>query len=293
MGITGAGKSSFINYLLRYLGSEKRVLVGEDLVSCTSQVESIIIEGQTNHWKRIKGHRIVIVDTPGFEDTYVGDFVILQRIARWLEESYRKKMVVGGVIYMHDLSQDHISVTTRRNLALFNELCGDWAFDKVVLVTSKWSRAFERSFDKREEEMKNKGWKTMLDGGARVERLVAGGEDASAWGVIRSILDRVEKRAIEQYKSEALQIQRELVTYRKFLPETRAARELRTQFKQMLEAQAQMLALEADAVARNPEAQAKLQEQEAKVKKMAKQIENLKVSLPKRLTRWLKVVVGA
>ncbi|KAJ2936283.1 hypothetical protein H1R20_g811, partial [Candolleomyces eurysporus] len=274
MGATGAGKSSFINSLLRRLGSTKCVVVGEELVSCTSQLESIIIEGQTNNWKRIKGHRIVIVDTPGFDDTYVGDFVILQRIAKWLEESYRKK-------------------NARRNLEMFNHLCGDSALDKVILVTSKWGRAYGRNFAKRQEELEKNHWKTMLAGGARVEQLKAGEEDESAWGVIHSILGMVEKRAIEQSKSEALQIQRELVTRRKFLPQTQAARELRTQLQQMLEAQTQMLALEADAVAGNPEAQAQLQEQEAKVKKMAEQIEKLKVSMPKRLARWLKLVMGA
>ncbi|RXW17097.1 hypothetical protein EST38_g8749 [Candolleomyces aberdarensis] len=293
MGATGAGKSSFINSLLHYLKLDKSVVVGEELVSCTSQLESIIIEGQTNHWKRIKGHRIVVVDTPGFDDTYVGDFVILQRIARWLEESYRKRMVLGGVIYLHDISQDRFSGTARRNLEMFNHLCGDSALDKVVLVTSKWGRAFGRNFEKREGELTTNHWKTMLEGHARVERLVAGEEDASAWGVVRSILDRVETRAIQQSRSEALQIQKELVNRRKFLPQTHAARELRTQLQQMLEAQTQMLALEADAVAGNAEAQAQLQEQEAKVKKMAEQIENLKVSMPKRLARWLKLVMGA
>ncbi|KAJ2932710.1 hypothetical protein H1R20_g4379, partial [Candolleomyces eurysporus] len=87
MGATGAGKSSFINALLDYFGIVKRFEVGSALASCTSDLESVVIEGQTNNWKRIRGHRIVIVDTPGFDDTYAGDFEILQRIARWLEES--------------------------------------------------------------------------------------------------------------------------------------------------------------------------------------------------------------
>ncbi|RXW19818.1 hypothetical protein EST38_g6042 [Candolleomyces aberdarensis] len=292
MGATGAGKSSFINDLLRHLGMSRLFKVGDDLVSCTSQLESVIIEGQTNNRKRIKGYRIVIVDTPGFDDTYAGDFEILQRIARWLEESYRKKTVLGGVIYLHDISQDRFSGTARRNLEMFNHLCGDPALEKVVLVTSKWGRAFERDFDKREGELKGKHWKTMMDGGARVERLVSGEEQASAWGIVRSILDRVETREIHQVRSEGLQIQRELVTRQKFLPQTHAARELRAQLEKMIEAQTQMLASEADAVAGNEEAKTQLQEQEAKVRQIAQQIENLKVSLPKRLARWIKLVMG-
>ncbi|KAJ2932714.1 hypothetical protein H1R20_g4381, partial [Candolleomyces eurysporus] len=87
MGTTGAGKSSFINSLLRQVGNRRRFEVGSALASCTNHLESVVIEGQTNNWKRIRGHRIVIVDTPGFDDTYTGDYETLQRIARWLEES--------------------------------------------------------------------------------------------------------------------------------------------------------------------------------------------------------------
>ncbi|KAJ2934636.1 hypothetical protein H1R20_g2462, partial [Candolleomyces eurysporus] len=292
MGASGAGKSSFINHLLDYLGSTReRVQVGEQLVSCTSQLESVIIDGLTHDWKRIKGHRIVLVDTPGFDDTYLGDFVILQRIASWLAESYRKKMVLGGVVYLHDISQDRFSGTARRNLEMFNQLCGDSVLDRVVLVTSKWGKVVGRNLEKREGELKSNHWNTMLLGGARVERLVAGREGESAWRIISSILDRVEGRMRDAIKFKGLEIQRELVKRHKFLPQTHAARELRNQLQQMLESQtSQMLVLEADALAGDAEAKAQLQEQETKVKKMAEQIENLKITFPKRFAR-LKMVI--
>ena len=136
----------------------------------------------------------------------------------------------------------------------------------------------------------------MMDGGARVERLVAGEEQASAWKIVHSILERVETRAIQQIGPEGLQIQRELVDQRKFLPQTHAARELRAQLEQMIEAETQMRALQVDAVAGNTEAMAQLEEQEARVRQMGQQMgqqtENLKVSFLKRLAQWIKLVVG-
>lgn len=36
----------------------------------------------------IEGRRVVIVDTPGFDDTYIDDSEILRRIAVWLATSY-------------------------------------------------------------------------------------------------------------------------------------------------------------------------------------------------------------
>ncbi|KAJ2920747.1 hypothetical protein H1R20_g16347, partial [Candolleomyces eurysporus] len=290
MGPTGAGKSSFINKFLSFLGDPARVKVGTDLVSCTKEPESIVFDGLTDHWKRIKGHRIVIVDTPGFDDTYVDDFEILKRISKWLEQSYRTNTVIGGVIYLHDISQEKFTGTARRNLAVFKRICGEPSLDKVILVTSKWGRAFGRNLETREEELKTKHWKIMLDGGARAERLGADHEEEDTWKIVRSILDKAEKRAIEQVKSEGLEIQKELVQRHKLVPQTQAGRELRHQLEDMLQAQTQMLEWEADAISGDADAKAQLEEAERKVQLMAQQIHNMKVSLPVRMSRWVKLL---
>ena len=104
MGKTGVGKSTvrmfranmfsahvfcrvqFINTLL----GEGRMCVGHSITSCTSTLEHVIIDGidDTRIWPaQLRGHRVVIVDTPGFDDTYDQDFEILRRIAVWLASS--------------------------------------------------------------------------------------------------------------------------------------------------------------------------------------------------------------
>ena len=60
------------------------MLVGHDIFSCTSKLQYAIID---NPPPRIKGHRVIIVDTPGFDDTYEDDVEILRRIAVWLASS--------------------------------------------------------------------------------------------------------------------------------------------------------------------------------------------------------------
>jgi hypothetical protein len=35
----------------------------------------------------LKGYRLVLLDTPGFDDTHKEDVEILERIAKWLEAS--------------------------------------------------------------------------------------------------------------------------------------------------------------------------------------------------------------
>ena len=54
--------------------------VGHDISSCTSTLQYAIVDDY-------KGHRVIIVDTPGFDDTYEDDVEILRRIAVWLASS--------------------------------------------------------------------------------------------------------------------------------------------------------------------------------------------------------------
>ena len=57
--------------------------VGHDLSSCTSALQYAVIDNPPP----LKDHRVIIVDTPGFDDTYEDDVEILRRIAVWLASS--------------------------------------------------------------------------------------------------------------------------------------------------------------------------------------------------------------
>ena len=57
--------------------------VGHDVSSCTSKLQYAIVDTPP----LLVGHRVIIVDTPGFDDTYVDDVEILRRISVWLASS--------------------------------------------------------------------------------------------------------------------------------------------------------------------------------------------------------------
>ena len=60
--------------------------VGHMLTSCTAHLEPVVVDpGQ--RFPSLKNYRVIIVDTPGFDDTFVGDVEILKRIATWLTTS--------------------------------------------------------------------------------------------------------------------------------------------------------------------------------------------------------------
>jgi len=60
--------------------------VGHQLSSCTPEVEPAVID-PSGRFPSLKNYRIVIVDTPGFDDTFVSDVEILRRITNWLTAS--------------------------------------------------------------------------------------------------------------------------------------------------------------------------------------------------------------
>lgn len=60
--------------------------VSDDLESCTNKVQCAVIDDIPSH-PRLQGRRLVIVDTPGFGDTYLDDTDILDQIAKWLASS--------------------------------------------------------------------------------------------------------------------------------------------------------------------------------------------------------------
>ena len=59
--------------------------VGHDtsISSCTSTIQYTIVDNPPLR----RGHRVIIVDTPSFDDSYEDDVEILLRIAVWLASS--------------------------------------------------------------------------------------------------------------------------------------------------------------------------------------------------------------
>jgi hypothetical protein len=75
---------SAIYQLINLLAGKNVVAVGHDLLSCTENITPITIPYPSGKNPR---RRLVILDTPGFDDTFEDDTVILEKIASWLDRS--------------------------------------------------------------------------------------------------------------------------------------------------------------------------------------------------------------
>ncbi|PPQ77619.1 hypothetical protein CVT25_011230 [Psilocybe cyanescens] len=213
MGPTGTGKSSFINLL-----SGSNLKVGRELESCTRDVE-------VSDTFLLDGHKINLIDTPGFDDTKLTDTNILNMIASYLVLTYSRGKRLAGVIYMHRILDNRLGGISARNFRLFRNLCGESSLCNVVIVTTMWDKIDEAIGEDRERELVTKEafFKPAVEKGCRVVR--HNNTIESAQKIIRSI--------IQNNLSVTLQIQEELGRGLD-ISETRAGMELcREVFEQM------------------------------------------------------------
>ncbi|KAI4219269.1 MAG: hypothetical protein L6R36_008437 [Xanthoria steineri] len=180
MGPTGVGKSTFISKL-----TATEMKIGHNLNSCTQEVKEVpCIVGN---------HHVILVDTPGFNDTNRSDTEILTAVADWMKGSYEADMRLSGIIYLHDISDTRMTNSGLLHLKMFRNLCGDHNLKNVILATTKWGVTPLQDARRREKDLTSdtRFWRPMIAAGAVVRRFENSPE--SATDLVKKILDKGQK----------------------------------------------------------------------------------------------------
>lgn len=96
---------------------------------------------------------VYLVDTPGFDDTTRSDTEVLREIAGWLNDSYKNRVLLQGIIYLHRIADVRMQGSAKKNLLMFKKLCGEDALKKVVLATTMWDKVPQRQAEEREKQL--------------------------------------------------------------------------------------------------------------------------------------------
>jgi len=137
---------------------------------------------------------VLLLDTPGFDDTTMTDTDVLRIISAYLVTMFVLRILffltwqyltgdlsplrnkqgarLVGVIYMQRISDFKVGGSARRDLRMFQELCGEEAYENVIVVTNMWGQVPEEDGEARELELKTKDifYKPILDRRGIMER---------------------------------------------------------------------------------------------------------------------------
>ena len=122
--------------------------------------------------------------------------------------------------------------TPLKNLRMFEELCGKNAFHNVILTTTMWDDVDEETGRVREEELKSRYWRLMLDRKSTTSRFM--GTRESALHLIEPLIDEANKKS-------SLLLQQEMVDLRNTLPETSAGVRLFSETERLVKERQEIL----------------------------------------------------
>jgi hypothetical protein len=123
--------------------------------------------------------------------------------------------MLSGLLFLHRISDNRMGQSPLRLLETFKNICGEDAFQNIVLVTTMWDEVAPEDGEAREQQLRDKYWKHMLTLGSRMERFRYTQESA------RHVISKFGPET-----SRPLLMQREMVDELKPLSETTAGRPL-------------------------------------------------------------------
>jgi len=135
-----------------------------------------------------------------------------------------KTFKLVGLIYVHRISDTRVGATAKRNLRMFQKLCGPHSMGNVVIVTTMWDKVTPEEGLQREIELAHSEdlFMPLLAGGAKMAQYK---NRESALRVFNYLLGK---------SNTTLQIVHELVEEKKVLVDTAAGKELQVDIRHLM-----------------------------------------------------------
>ncbi|PYI00866.1 hypothetical protein BO78DRAFT_329012, partial [Aspergillus sclerotiicarbonarius CBS 121057] len=121
-----------------------------------------------------KTRTIHMIDTPGFNNpnpTYSDESILTQITNHVITNQIR----LSGIIYLHNISNPHMSDAAESNLAVIRKMCGESTLPALALATTfwdVWQDGKDRidEYNKHKEQLKSdpRFWKGLVNGGCQI-----------------------------------------------------------------------------------------------------------------------------
>lgn len=152
---------------------------------------------------------MILVDTPGFNDTNRSDTDILTALVEWMKDSYKERQL-SGIIYLHPISDVRMTGSSLQNIRMFRKLCGDDNLENVILATTKWGITPESDALSRERELCSDDgfWGLLIKNGSLVRRFE--NTKVSARCLVDEILHMGKERFTPKIQHEVVELGKKL-----------------------------------------------------------------------------------
>ncbi|KAL6353612.1 hypothetical protein LRP88_14110 [Fusarium phalaenopsidis] len=198
LGVTGSGKSYFLNRLKSHSVKEGHGLQSE---TAECQAVQILLDDEEKR-------SITVVDTPGFDDTTRPHGEILTEITEFLATQHALGVPLRGVLYLHKITDNRMTGSSLTYLNLLQSLVGEEALENLVLVTSMWNMLRDENRGQaiqREQDLIDNYWAPMQKKGSYVVQF--DGTTDSAFGLVyqlagqESVVLDVQKQIVDDDRS--------------------------------------------------------------------------------------------
>ncbi|KAK4227137.1 P-loop containing nucleoside triphosphate hydrolase protein [Podospora fimiseda] len=236
LGVTGAGKSYFINQLKTR--GPVTVAEGHSLTSETERCQAVQLvldddddddfEDYDDDDKGYGGYddgprKITIVDTPGFDDTHRPDAEVFAEISEYMAIQHASGVPLKGVLYLHRITDIRMTGSAGTYLKILQQLIGEEALKNTILVTTMWNLLrdeAQRTGLNRQQELIDEFWRPLINKGAWVASF--DGSPASAFQIVSQVASK---------QPVVLDHQREMMEEERNLEATSAGRSLLQQLE--------------------------------------------------------------
>lgn len=120
----------------------------------------------------LDGRKVILIDSPGFDDTDLLDVDILRIIGEHLKRGAEQKKNLSGLLYLRRITDNRMQHSAHTNVRVLKKLCGQDHYGRVALVTTHWDAVPLQQGEARENELRTKEnyWGEMIKLGATVNR---------------------------------------------------------------------------------------------------------------------------
>lgn len=106
---------------------------------------------------------IILVDTPGFDDSGTENLEVLRSIIGILHFFTLQNSLspIHGIVFLHDIGEVRFSGSQRKTLSILEAMCGDKCMGNVIVGTMGWSPENPAKFKKegeREQKFLSEHW---------------------------------------------------------------------------------------------------------------------------------------